>query len=202
MAGQGMERREVLRIMAIAATAAGFPGFHRWAFACNHVGGAVQLAAGPYKPQFFTPAEYATVERLTELIIPSDGTPGAREAGVAEFIDFMTASDASIQFRYRYGLTWLDSHAERLHRRRFRELGENEQTDILRHLAYKAEYRDGENEGRDFFGLIREYTLMGFYTSKIGLQELGYPGLQLYSESPGCPHPGNPEHTNLPAPKA
>ena len=38
---------------------------------------------------------------------------------------------------------------------------------------------------------------MGFYTSRIGLEALDYPGLKLYSESPGCPHPGDPEHLHL-----
>jgi hypothetical protein len=60
----------------------------------------------------------------------------------------------------------------------------------LRHLAYKDHYRPGEDEGREFFKLIREYTIMGFYTSRIGLDQLDYPGLKFYSESPGCPHRG------------
>ena len=44
---------------------------------------------------------------------------------------------------------------------------------------------------------MREHTLMGFYTSRIGLEQLGYPGLQFYAESPGCPHPDDPEHAHL-----
>jgi len=52
-----------------------------------------------------------------------------------------------------------------------------------------------------FFDLIREYTLMGFYTSRVGLQELDYPGLKFYSESPSCPHVNDREHLHLPPPK-
>ena len=104
MAGQGIRRREVLRILGTAAAAAQFPGFSKWGFACGHVGNAaLQIKPAIYHPQFFTTAEYAMVERLTEIIIPSDGTPGAKEAGVAEFIDFMTASDPEVQYGFRTG---------------------------------------------------------------------------------------------------
>jgi gluconate 2-dehydrogenase gamma chain len=200
MAGQGMDRREVLRVMALAASASKFPGFHRWAFACDHSGGeAVRVRSAAYTPQFFTSQEYLLIECLAETIIPSDGTPGAREAGVAEFIDFMVWSDPSVQYRFRYGLTWLDAHSDRLHSKPFHELGASEQTQILEHLAYKSRYRVGEEEGRNFFKLVREYTLMGFYTTRIGLEQLDYPGLQtIYDKLPGCPHPNDPEHRHLP----
>lgn len=191
MAGQGLERREILRAMALAAAASQFPGFHRWAFACAHVGAAAQESqpAG-YTPQFLTPLEYKMVERLSEMILPSDGSPGAREAGVSEFIDFMVFSDPAVQYRFRYGLTWLNTRSEELYGRTFGNLQNDQQADILQHLAYKDHYRPGEDEGREFFKLIREYTIMGFYTSRIGLEQLDYPGLKFYSESPGCPHGG------------
>ena len=203
MAGQGIERREVLRILAIAAAASGYPGFHRWSFACAHdAGGPIPLKRASYAPKFFSASEYATVERLAELIIPSDGTPGAREAGVSEFIDFIVASDPSVQYRFRYGLTWLDAHAGKLHGAPFRELDEATQNGLLEPLAYHDRYRDGEDEGRAFFPLVREYAIMGYYTSRIGLEQLDYPGLRIYLESPGCPHPDDPEHRHLPPPKA
>lgn len=203
MAGQGLERREVLRILAIAAAATGYPGFRRWSFACDHEGGGLLQVKGlGYAPRFFSAAEYATVERLAELIIPSDSSPGAREAGVSEFIDFMVARDPGVQYRFRYGLTWLDAHAGRLFGASFTKLDEAQQNDLLKHLAYRDQYRAGEEEGRAFFKLLRDHTLMGFYTTKIGLEQLGYPGLQsFYAELPGCPHPADPEHLHLPAPK-
>ena len=203
MAGQGIERREVLRILAIAAAASGYPGFHRWSFACEHAGaGPIPLKRASYTPRFFSAPEYATVERLAQLIIPSDGTPGAREAGVSEFIDFMVASDPGVQYRFRYGLTWLDAQAGKLHGAPFRELDEAKQGGLLEPLAYHDRYRDGEDEGRAFFKLVREYTVMGFYTSRVGLEQLDYPGLRIYLESPGCPHADDPEHRRLPPPKA
>ncbi len=191
MAGQGLERREILRAMALAAAASQFPGFSRWAFACGHVGVSTQESkSDSYNPQFFTLPEYEMVERLSEMILPSDGSPGAREAGVSEFIDFMVFSDPSVQYRFRYGLIWLNTRSDELYGKTFRGLTADEQSDILQHLAYKDHYRPGEDEGREFFKLIREYAIMGFYTSRIGLEQLDYPGLKLYSESPGCPHGG------------
>lgn len=141
---------------------------------------------------------------LTELIIPNDGTPGAREAGVSEFIDFMVASDPEIQYRFRYGLAWIGSHCRWLHGKSFRDMTAQQQNEMLEHLAYKDKYRagEGEEDGRAFFTLLREYTMMGFYTSRIGLEELDYPGLQMvYDEMPGCPHLDDPEHKNLPRPR-
>lgn len=203
MAGQGLDRREVLRILSTAAIAAHWSGFHRWQFACDHAGSALQqVKPETYSCKFFTSAEYATLERLAEMIIPSDGTPGAREAGVSEFIDFMVWSDTNIQYQFRYGLGWLDAHAQKLYEKPFRDLQPAEQTEILEHLAYKNRFRSAEEDGRQFFKLIREYTVMGFYTSRIGLKELGYPGLTFfYSESPACPHTGDREHLHLPPPK-
>jgi hypothetical protein len=105
MAGQGIQRREVLRILGTAAAAAHFPGFSKWTFACGHIGNAaLQIKPAEYRPQFFTAAEFPMVERLTEIIIPSDGTPGAKEAGVAEFIDFMVANDPDVKYGLRTGL--------------------------------------------------------------------------------------------------
>jgi gluconate 2-dehydrogenase gamma chain len=206
MAGQGLDRREILRAMALAAAASQFPGFERWAFACGHVGaraGESSAASPPraetYTPQFFTPDEYSTLERLTELILPSDGTPGARESGVSEFLDFMIASDPGSQYEFRYGLIWLDAQSDKLHGKRFRELEAADQSDILKPLAYKDQYRDGEDESRRFFGNLRELTLMGFYTSRIGLEQLDFPGLKFYAESPGCPHVDDRGHLHLPA---
>ena len=207
MAGQSIERREVLRILSLAAAASQFPGFKVWAFAHDHSSDephthAIQLKpASPneaYKPQFFTPEEYQLVARLTELIIPTDDTPGAREAGVSEFIDFMVASDPPLQPPFRRGLTWMNSHAIKLHGTHFLKLGREQATEMLSKLAYKERHRLGEEDGQAFFRLIREYTLMGFYTSRVGMQVLDVPGLkQYYTASPACPHTDNREHRDL-----
>ncbi len=204
MAGQGVERREMMRILGLASVASTFPGFRRWVFACEHHQPARDTNSpdSPYQPQFFSADEYAVVERLAELIIPSDGTPGAREAGVSEFIDFMVSCDTPIQEPFRYGLAWLQAHAIRLFDKPFLELSPDQQTGILARLAYKDRFQPGEEEGQRFFRLMRDYTVMGFYTSRIGMEQLDYPGLKTtWSELPGCPHRDDPEHLHLPPPR-
>ncbi len=201
MGGQGMDRREALRYLAMASVAGRYTGFSRWAFGGAASPSPMPLRAEdtpPYQPRFFRPDEYRFIEVLTDLIIPEDGTPGAREAGVSEFVDFMAASDPRIQVPFRDGLRWLEAHSRRLHGTAFLELTGEDRDDILRHLAYREYYRPREEEGRAFFGLIRRYTVMGFYTSRIGMVELDSPFLRtMYPESPECPHVDDREHRRL-----
>lgn len=198
MAGQSIERRELLRILTMAAGAATFPGFSKWSFACGHIGKALaEIKPAQYRPVFFTAPEYALLERLTEIIIPADGTPGARDAGVSEFVDLMVSRDPDLQQKFRAGLSWLNTHSQKTSGKAFLTLGADQQTALLERLAYKKKFRSGEENGRKFFELVREYTVMGFYTSEIGLKELDFPGLKFYAESPSCPHKDDPEHRNL-----
>jgi Gluconate 2-dehydrogenase subunit 3 len=202
MAGQSIERREILRILTIAAGAATFPGFSKWSFACGHIGKALkQIKPAEYRRLFFTAPEYSMIERLADIIIPTDDTPGAREAGVAEFIDLMVSRDTDLQRDFRAGLNWLNTNSHENSGKLFLQLNADQQTALLEPLAYKKKFRPGEEPGRKFFALIREYTVMGFYTSEIGLKELDFPGLKFYAESPSCPHKDDPEHRHLaPAP--
>lgn len=208
MAGQGPSRRELLQALTLATAASAFPGFSRWSFglsvAAPHNGHQVSLTPSTppaYRPQFFTAAQYRTIEVLTDLILPetqdSDEKlrPGAKEAGVAEFIDFMVFSDPSLQPQFRDGLAWLDHAAAPA--TSFVSLGTPEQNALLERLAYKAKHRDSEKAGQKFFRLIRTYTVMGYYTTQIGLEALDYPGLGLYGSSPECTHVDNREHVGL-----
>ena len=202
MAGQSIERREILRILAIAAGAATFPGFSKWSFACGHSQQTLQqIRSVAYEPISFTAQEYAVIERLAEIIIPSDGTPGAQEAGVSEFIDLMASRDSELQHNLRAGLRWLDARSTDSQGKPFLQLAATQQTALLEPLAYKEKFHSGDKQGREFFELVREYTVMGFYTSEIGLKELDFPGFEFYSESPACPHKDDPEHLHLPPPK-
>src|SRR5207245_7806307 len=103
-----------------------------WVFAHDHANVAGEVAAlttGPYVPQFFEAGEYAMVGRLAELIIPGDGSPGAREAGGSEFIDFMVARDPGVWFRFPYRLARLDAYAPPCGGRPVLDLGEGRQTE-------------------------------------------------------------------------
>ncbi|MGA8027679.1 MAG: gluconate 2-dehydrogenase subunit 3 family protein [Bryobacteraceae bacterium] len=171
MANQAPARREILEILGIAAAVSQFPGFSRWACAAAS---AAQPKTAVYRPQFFTPAEYLSIDQLTELIIP-----GAKDAGVSEFIDFMAANDPEIQTPFRAGL---------------QHLGQGDPQAFLQASVPE------NSQTHSFFKLIRTYTVMGYYTTRIGLEELDYPGLRFYTESPACPHTNDPEHRHLPPP--
>jgi hypothetical protein len=220
LGGQGIERREILRYLGIAAVASTYPGFDKWAFACP---GEFPNVAGPpvspdsYTPLFFSPGHYRLVERLAELIIPGDDTPGATQAGVAEFIDFMVANRVPVsgspeirstadaieagtlaQNRFVAGLDWMNARSDSEHRHDFLDCTPEQQNGLLEELAYRSKFTSGTESGRAFFQMMRDYTVVGYYTTRIGLESLGYPGLQVvWPAMPACPHPDDPEHMRL-----
>ena len=156
MGGQGVERREILRYIGIASVAGAFPGFNKWAFACGqtHVHepevAAAQATPGPYKPLFFSAQHYQMVEHLAEMIIPADDTPGAKQAGVAEFIDFMVANRVPMsarrdvrstqdaiemgteaQARFLSGLDWINARSKSEFGHAFMDCAPEQQKSLL-----------------------------------------------------------------------
>lgn len=224
MAGQSIERRRILRYIGIASVASTFPGFRQWTFACSHDehhAAPAQNSAAPYQSLFFTQDQFRLVEHLTEMIIPADDTPGAKAAGVAEFIDFMLANrvpvanhddsrsvaetltrGAAEQVAFAGGLGWLDARCKSEYKNNFMDCTPAQQSALLEELAYKSKFTPNTERGREFFRLLRQYTVVGYYTSKVGLETLGYPGLRTaWPKFPGCSHPDDPEHAHLVEPK-
>jgi gluconate 2-dehydrogenase gamma chain len=221
--GQGVERRDILRFIGIASVAGTFPGFSKWTFACGHghVAGGVdpsaQVSSKPYKPLFFSAQHYQMVEHLAEMIIPADDGPGAKQAGVAEFIDFMVTNRVAVspnrdvrctqdaiemgdevQNRFLSGLDWINARSKSQFGHEFMDCASEQQNNLLEEIAYKAKFEPTTESGQEFFQLIRDYTVVGYYTTKIGLESLDYPGLRVYWPSmPGCPHPEDLEHIHL-----
>lgn len=187
-------------MLAKVATLSQFPGFSRWVCATENTS-AVSTRPSTYKPSFFTPAEYEIVDKVSDLILPADDSPGAHDAGVAEFIDFMVAHDDELQYPFRTGLAWLNAFAFEKEGKNFSQLSLEQHEALLRKLAFRSQQAPTEVPGQEFFALIRKYTVLGYYTSRIGLEALDYPGLRLYSASPECPHRDDPEHKHLPAPR-
>lgn len=197
MAGQGFNRREAIRITAMAAAISQFAGFEHWVFAHQEHKAQNKKSTEPYAPRFFTPQEFLLLTVLSELIIPTDETAGAREAGCAEFTDFIISHDVDKQPLFRSGLKWLDQHSIKNFNKPFVEIEKQRQEQILEQLAYKKKFKAGEKEGQEFFKLIRNYTVMGYYTSKPGMEALGVPTLHTYATGPECPHKDDPEHKHL-----
>ena len=161
------------------------------------------------------------MEHIAEMIIPQDDTPGAKQAGVAEFIDFMVANrvpastsrevrsteDAiqignAAQNRFLAGADWMNAHCHSEFGRAFMDCSSEQQSTLLEELAYKTKFKPATESGRTFFAMVRDYTVVGYYTTRIGLESLGYPGLRTHwAKMPGCSHPDNPEHVDLPKPE-
>jgi hypothetical protein len=161
------------------------------------------------------------VEHIAEMIIPEDDTPGARQAGVAEFIDFMVANRVPVsgsrdvrssedaiemgneaQSSFIAGLDWINARCQSEFGRVFMDCKPEQQNSLMEELAYKAKFKPTTESGRAFFQLMRDYTVVGYYTTKIGLESIGYPGLRtMWPKMPGCSHPDNPEHANLTKPE-
>jgi hypothetical protein len=106
-----------------------------------HVTLAQTPATGPYAPAFFTPAEYAVLSRLTDVIIPATSTPGAAAAGVPEYIDRVVSLNAEHQPLVRAGLAWLERDAKTRFSREFLSLDEAEHVVILQPLSDEVDRR-------------------------------------------------------------
>jgi gluconate 2-dehydrogenase gamma chain len=130
-------RRHALKMLGAVGVSCAFPfagdelyGQHVHATLAQLTG-----ASGPYAPAFFTPAEYATLARLTDVIIPSTDTPGAAAAGVPEYIDRVVTLNAEHQPAIRAGLAWLERQAKIRFSREFLSLSEAEHVEILQPLS-------------------------------------------------------------------
>ncbi len=181
-------RRDTLRIIGAIGTTCAFPfsadelyGQHTHPAA----GAGAASPAEPFQPKFFTKAEAATLERLTDLIIPPTDTAGASAAGVPQYIDTVVLMNEEHQKRYRAGLEWLDREASRRFGARFVELSEERQVAILTPLCQAADSGKAESLPELFFRSLKNMTADGYYTSQIGLvRELGYSGNTVLARFP------------------
>jgi hypothetical protein len=141
-------------------------------------------------PSFFNKQQYATVTELASLIIPSDDTPGAREAKVNEYIDLIVGeSPFEVQKIYIDGLAWLDKTSKERHKKNFVDLSNGQQVGLLTEISKIKNPAPQEATQAKFFKTIKDMTIDGFYTSKIGIEELGSVGNTVLDEFPGCTHP-------------
>jgi hypothetical protein len=174
-------RREVLYQIGAGLTAAG----NVTAQTAHHAHQAVAQAKGkgPYKPQALTAQEYATLGRLADLIIPKDGkSPGALAAGAPEFIDFLCSRNDELKAIYTGGLAWLDGEMQRRCGARFAEAQPAGQTALLDLIAFRKNASPELNPGIHFFTWARNMVVDAFYTSKIGMADLGFMGNGAMSE--------------------
>jgi hypothetical protein len=143
------------------------------------------------KGKFFTDHEMATITVLADIIIPKDEVSGsASEAKVPEFIDFIVRDMPTHQIPMRGGLRWLDMHSLKKFEKVFTDCDATQQLQIVDEIAYpvikysdesgkkieKGSAKPGVEQGIAFFSLMRNLTATGFYTSAIGVKDIGYVG--------------------------
>jgi gluconate 2-dehydrogenase gamma chain len=138
-------RRQALKMLGTIGATCAFP-FAGDELYGQHVHTTLAQAPArvPYAPAFFTPPEYATLSRLTDVIIPPTGTPGAAAAGVPEYIDRVVSVNAEHQPLIRAGLAWLERQAKVRFSRDFLSLGGAEQVSILQPLSDEIDRQQRE----------------------------------------------------------
>lgn len=189
-----ISRRDALAIMAIAplATSLGTtPEVIERAMAAaqeaQQQSPGQQPPPGKYQPRFFRPHEWRTVRVLSDLIIPRDARSGsATDAGVPEFIDFMMMDRSSMQLQMRGGLRWLDNRSNTRFGKRFIALAAAQQKAVLDEIAYPDKAAPEVSHGVSFFSFFRDLTAAGFFSSRIGVKDIGYIGNE-WRQWDGCP---------------
>ena len=129
--------------------------------------------------KFFTEDEMKTIGVLSDIIIPRDAVSGsATDAGVPDFIEFIVKEKTEFQTPLRGGLRWLNLQSVRLFEKPFTEITPQQQITIVDAIAYPNKAKPEMKQGVSFFSLMRNLTATGFYTSKIGVMDIGYIGNQ------------------------
>jgi hypothetical protein len=183
-----MNRRDTLKLIASAPVAAGFSWTHQDVQSALETQSEAARGGSPFSAAFFTDHEMETVNVLVDLIIPADGRSGsATDAGVPEFMDFMMTDRPNMQVPMRGGLAWIDNRCRKQYGTAFRECDESQQKELLDAIAYPDVADPDMSQGVAFFNSFRDLTATGFWTSKMGVEDLQYIGNVVVPEWKGCP---------------
>jgi hypothetical protein len=140
-----------------------------------------------YQPKFFSPKQFQILDEFTAILIPSDDTPGAREAHVAPFIDFVVNAAAEyapdVQQNWKSAIEWLEASG-------FAALSPDKQLQLVKDAGAPEFDKKKTHAGFKSYRLIKDMTVRAFYTSRAGLIDvLEYKGLAYLTQFPGCTHP-------------
>lgn len=194
MSATGISRRDVLKTLAMSAAG----GSVLQVIPSEAADLAHQMVhkekaatpAGKYTPKYFGARQYDTLTSLCDTIIPKDEkSGGAVEAGAPEFIDLLTSENGEFQLALGGGLMWLDHYCTDHYEKSYLECTPEQRKEVIDLIAYRknAKATPELHQGVAFFAFLRNMTCDGFYTSKIGIEDLQYIGNVTRSEWPGCP---------------
>ncbi len=126
---------------------------------------------------FFDAHEMATITVIADLILPRDAKSGsASDAGVPAFIEFIVKDEPVHQLPMRGGLRWLDIQCLNRYDKDFIGCTPVQRTAMLDEIAYPMKAKPEMQQGVVFFNKIRDLAAIGFFTSKMGIEDLGYKG--------------------------
>ena len=129
------------------------------------------------QPTFFTKEEMATITILADIIIPKDEVSGsASDAKVPDFIEFIVKDMPSHQIPMRGGLRWIDMQCLNRFGKPFRDCNDKQQIELVELIAYPNKAPKEMSQGVAFFNRLRNLVASGFYTSEIGVADIGYAG--------------------------
>jgi hypothetical protein len=129
------------------------------------------------KDKFFTDHEMHTITVLADIIIPADEKSGsASDAKVPDFIEFIVKDIPEHQVPMRGGLRWLDLQCANRFNKSFVDCSEDQRIAMVTEIAYPQKAKPEMQQGVIFFNRMRNLTASGFFTSKIGVRDIGYMG--------------------------
>ncbi|GAC1556615.1 MAG: gluconate 2-dehydrogenase subunit 3 family protein [Mucilaginibacter sp.] len=127
--------------------------------------------------KFFTAHEMATITVLADIIIPKDARSGsASDAKVPDFIEFIVKDMPRHQVPMRGGLRWLDLQCLHRYNKTFVDASSTQQVEMVTEIAYPKKAKPEMHQGVSFFNRMRDLTATGFFTTKMGIEDLGYVG--------------------------
>lgn len=126
--------------------------------------------------EFFKDNERETIKTLANLILPPNEKGTIEQAGVVDFIEFMAKDVPEFQVKIRGGLMWLNGHCNSKYSTVFVKCTEDQQKEVLDSIAYPDPNAGEQVQEVQFFSLMRNLVLTGYFTSEVGIKELGYVG--------------------------
>ena len=209
----GVSRRSALKAMAAAAAVPVLGTFEASeeqllrAREAAETAVLAEMQGAQFTPKFFTRHEYQTVRALVDYIIPRDERSGsATDAGVPQYLDFVLSDQTpppgppnptprfyvaptASQINVRGGLAWLDNECARRFGagRTFLTSSDAQRRQVLDDIAWPAKAKPELSHGVAFFTRMRDMTAAGFFSSKMGVQDLRYMGNMPMAAWKGCP---------------
>jgi hypothetical protein len=186
-----MTRREVVGVLAATAGAFLVP-VPAQAIEAGRIVSRVSLASvatgAAYEPKIYSPHEWATVQMLVDYVIPKDAKSGsATDAAVPEFMDTMLDLEPNMRTANRGGLAWIDHQCHLRFDKDFVDCTDAQRRQLLDDIAYPRRARPEMTAGASWFNSFRDFTASGFFTSEMGVNDLGYQGNTAVPEWTGCP---------------